>query len=75
MKCEADTGYQGIAKLHSNSEIPKKKSKKNPLSKTEKKQNHILSFSRTSIENIIREVKNDVITASLAFQAELNIDC
>ena len=67
MKCEADTGYQDIAKLHSNSEIPKKKSKKNPLSKTEKKQNHILSFSRTSIENIIREVKNDVITASLAF--------
>ena len=56
-KCEADTGYQGIAKFHSNSEIPKKKSKKNPLSKADKKQNHILSSSRVVIENVIREVK------------------
>jgi hypothetical protein len=56
-KCEADTGYQGIAKFHSNSEIPKKKSKKKPLSKADKKQNHILSSSRVVIENVIREVK------------------
>jgi len=43
--------------LHSNIEIPKKKSKKNPLSKADKKQNHRLSSSRVIIENIIREVK------------------
>ena len=57
IKCEADTGYQGIAKLHAHSEIPKKKSKKNPLSKADKKQNHILSSSRVVIENVIRDVK------------------
>ena len=56
-KCIADTGYQGIQKLHSNSELPKKKSKKNPLTKEDKKQNHQISATRITIENIIREVK------------------
>ncbi|KJV56594.1 putative transposase [Orientia tsutsugamushi str. Kato PP] len=31
------TGYQGIQKIHNNSELPKKKSKKNPLTKNDKK--------------------------------------
>lgn len=57
LKCQADTGYQGIGKLHSNAEIPKKRSKKNPLSKEDKKYNKVLSSSRVIVENIIREVK------------------
>ena len=57
IRCEADTGYQGIAKLHVNSETPKKKTKTNPLSKEQKRQNHNVSSSRVVIENIIREVK------------------
>jgi hypothetical protein len=57
IKCEADTGYQGIVKVHTNSEIPKKKTKKKPLSKEQKRQNHSLSSSRVVIENVIREVK------------------
>jgi hypothetical protein len=56
-KCVVDTGYQGIQKLHNNSEYPKKKSKKNPLTKEDKKQNQRISSVRISIENIIREVK------------------
>ena len=56
-KCVADTAYQGIQKLHGNSELPKKKSKKNPLTKEDKKQNHRISSTRITIENIIREVK------------------
>ena len=56
-KCVADTGYQGIQKFHGNSELPKKKSKKNPLTKEDKKQNHRISSTRITIENIIREVK------------------
>jgi hypothetical protein len=56
-KCLVDTGYQGIQKLHTNSEHPKKKSKKNPLTKEDKKQNHRISSTRIAIENIIREVK------------------
>ncbi|KJV54753.1 hypothetical protein OTSKATO_0932 [Orientia tsutsugamushi str. Kato PP] len=34
-----DTGYQGIQKIHNNSELLKKKSKKNPLTKNDKKNN------------------------------------
>jgi hypothetical protein len=57
VKCLVDTGYQGIQKIHGNSEHPKKKSKKNPLTKEDKKRNHVLSSARISIENIIRDVK------------------
>ena len=56
-KCLVDTGYQGIQKIHSNSELPKKKSKKQPLTKEDKKQNQQISSVRITIENIIREVK------------------
>jgi hypothetical protein len=56
-KCSVDTGYQGISKLHSNVEIPKKRSKKNPLTKEDKKNNAKISSERVLIENIIRELK------------------
>ena len=56
-KYSVDTGYQGIAKLHSNVEIPKKRNKKNPLTIQDKEKNKIISFERVVIENIIREVK------------------
>jgi hypothetical protein len=56
-KCVVDTGYQGIQKIHSNSEQPKKKSKKNPLTKEDKMNNKLISSCRIMIENIIREVK------------------
>lgn len=50
-KCLADTGYQGIQKIHPNSELPKKKSKKKPLTKEDKKENKRISSIRISIEN------------------------
>ncbi|MCL2312777.1 MAG: transposase [Firmicutes bacterium] len=53
----ADTGFQGIHKVHKNSEIPKKKTKKHPLTKQEKKNNHEISSKRVKIENIIGFVK------------------
>ena len=57
IKCGVDTGYQGIAKIHANVEIPKKRSKKNPLTKEDKQQNRNVSSKRVVIENIIRDVK------------------
>jgi hypothetical protein len=33
-----DTGYQGIDKIHNNSELPKKKSRKKSLTKAGKKE-------------------------------------
>jgi hypothetical protein len=56
-KCMVDTGYQGIHKIHTDSELPKKKTKKNPLTKQDKKENQRISSIRITIENIIREVK------------------
>jgi hypothetical protein len=57
IKCGVDTGYQGIAKIHANVELPKKRSKKNPLTKKDKQQNRSISSQRVAVENIIREVK------------------
>jgi IS5 family transposase len=56
-QCQADTGYQGLAKLHANSLLPKKRSKKHPLDKEDKRRNRAISSTRCVIENIIRELK------------------
>jgi transposase len=53
----ADAGYQGLTRLHSNSQTPAKKSKLHPLSATQKTANHKLSKKRILIENIIRKLK------------------
>lgn len=57
MKLLADSGYQGIKRYHQNSALPKKNSKKKPLSKQEKKENHNISSERVLVENVIRKVK------------------
>ena len=43
--------------MHSNTVMPKKKSKKKPLTKEDKKNNRLISSQRVSVENIIRELK------------------
>ncbi len=58
-----DTGYQGLQKLHANSELPKKRSKKNPLTKADKKRNKELSSERASNENVIGMLKRFKIIA------------
>jgi len=47
----------GLQKLHANCELPKKRSKKNPLTPQDKKNNQAISSSRVLIENLIRELK------------------
>jgi transposase len=53
----ADAGYQGLAKLHSNSQTPAKKSKLHPLSPDQKANNRTLSKKRILVENIFRKLK------------------
>jgi transposase len=53
----ADSGYQGLAQLHPNSQTPAKKSKFHSLSKEQKASNRVLSRKRILIENIIRRLK------------------
>ncbi len=53
----ADNGYLGITKIHKNSLLPKKKSKKNPLSRKDKRNNKKLSRQRVFIEHVIGKIK------------------
>lgn len=53
----ADSGYQGIQKIHAKSRIPKKASKKCPLTRVEKNENRALSIERILIENINAKIK------------------
>jgi len=52
-----DTGYQGLQKIHVNSQLPKKKTKKIPLTKEDKKSNKKLSSLRALNENVIGMLK------------------
>jgi hypothetical protein len=57
IKAIADTGYQGLKKLHPNSDLPKKKRKKAPLTQQDKKDNQRLASERVSNENVIGMLK------------------
>jgi hypothetical protein len=63
IKTLTDTGYQGIIKLHCNAELPKKKTKKNPLTKGDKRKNRELSSERVLNENVIGMLKRFKIIA------------
>jgi len=52
-----DSGFQGIQKIHAKSRLPKKNSKKNPLTKDDKKINKELSSQRIIVENVLATLK------------------
>jgi len=64
VKIQADSGYQGILKLHANSETPKKKPRGGELSAEEKAENRRISRERMVIENINAKVKVFKITSN-----------
>jgi len=64
IKIQGDSGYQGILKLHRNSETPKKKPKKGELTAEEKADNRRISRERILIENINAKIKVFKITAN-----------
>ena len=64
IKFEGDSGYQGILRLHENSETPKKKPKGGDLTAEEKAANRHFSSERILIENINAKVKVYKITAN-----------
>lgn len=59
----ADSGYQGLQKLHSETQLAKKKTKKKKLTKEEKKHNKELSSQRVVVENMIGFIKRFKIVA------------
>jgi len=52
-----DTGYLGLVKLHENTEMPKKRTKLNPLSKDDKIENKSKSSKRILVEHINAKIK------------------
>ncbi len=56
-RCLADAGYQGLAKLHSNSQTPVKRSKHHPVSAAQKSANRQLARQRILCEHIIAKLK------------------
>lgn len=58
-----DTGYLGLKKIHNNTSMPKKKSKKYPLTPEDKKRNKELSSQRVLNEHIIGMIKRFKIVA------------
>ncbi len=53
----ADSGYQGLDKLHDKSRTPTKKPRGGQLTKEEKRANRELSRRRIVVENVIRSLK------------------
>lgn len=66
-----DLGYLGINKVHSNSKIPKKKSKKHPLTEEDTKYNKELGADRIFIEHTNGWIKRFKILSS-RFRNDLN---
>lgn len=62
-KSQVDTGYQGLQKLHAYCEVPKKKSKKQPLTKEDKERNHVLASERVTGEHVVGALKRFKILA------------
>jgi hypothetical protein len=63
IKIGADSGFQGIEKIHVNSATPRKKSKNKPLTKEDKAYNRALSSERVGNENAIGFIKRFKIVA------------
>ena len=57
VQVKVDSGYQGIAAYHTNSEVPFKKTKNRPLTDEEKAFNRRLARERIAIEHVNREIK------------------
>ena len=57
IKALTDSGYLGIAKLHGNSLLPKKKSKKQPLTAEDKRFNRSIARQRILNEHVIGALK------------------
>ena len=63
IKVLTDTGYLGLQEIHTNTDMPKKKSKNIPLTIEEKRQNRTLSSQRVLNEHVIGRVKRFKIIA------------
>ena len=64
IKLLADTGYQGVDRLHPNSQTPHKKSQHHPLTPQQKQHNQELASRRVAVEHALRFLKRFRILSS-----------
>lgn len=69
-----DTGFQGVLKQHRNTLIPKKGTKKNPLTLAEKEENRTISSFRVVVENTIAGIKRFKAYADIWRNKLANLD-
>jgi IS5 family transposase len=53
----ADSGYQGLDKLHAKGRTPRRKSRKGQLTDEQKRGNRELAGRRVVVEHVIRDLK------------------
>ena len=53
----ADSGYQGLSKLHQKSKTPRKKPRKSELTEAQRQSNRELASRRVVVEHVIRSLK------------------
>ena len=54
---KVDSGYQGLQKIHKNTDLPMKNTKKNPLTRKQKLVNKVQAKNRVVVEHVIGHVK------------------
>jgi DDE superfamily endonuclease len=65
-KVVVDSGYQGLQRAHTKTDMPRKRSKKNPLSMSDRARNRDISSERVPCENVIAMLKRFKIIARLS---------
>ncbi|MFA6018583.1 MAG: transposase family protein [Patescibacteria group bacterium] len=69
-----DTGFQGIQTMHTNTLMPKKGSKKHPLSTEDKQNNRLISSVRILVEHAIAGIKRFKAAADIYRNRKPNLD-
>lgn len=69
-----DTGFQGLQKTHHNTQIPKKHTKRRPLTYEEKENNHLISSFRVVVEHAICGMKRLKATTDVYRNRKVNFD-
>lgn len=69
-----DTGFIGLTKTHANTQIPKKHTKKKPLTNQEKENNRLISSFRTVVEHAICGMKRLKATTDVYRNRKVNFD-
>lgn len=70
----ADTGFQGLARQHPNTVMPRKASKKSPLTNEQKQNNRVISSIRVLVEHALSGIKRLACMSGVYRNRKENVD-